>query len=119
MANWPASAGVDGRVPVRAQVRLVVSVALATFCVIGGFVVLAGLTDHPFQFFSKEPAESLDADLYIGWFAHLTSVVWLVAAATAAFAGVTLQRSGRRRQAWFLLGGGVLSTLLGADDLFL
>ena len=120
MANWPASAGVDGGVqPLRAQVRLVVSVVLATFCVIAGFVVLAALTDHPFHYFSKEPAETLDADLYIGWLAHLTAVVWLGAAATAVFAGVTLHRSGRRRHAWFLLAGGVLSTLLGADDLFL
>ena len=120
MANWPASAGVDGGTqPVRAQALLVVSVVLAAFCVIGGFVVLAALTDHPFHYFSKEPAESLDADLYIGWFAHLTAVVWLGAAATALFAGVTLHRSGRRRHAWFLLAGGALSTLLGADDLFL
>lgn len=108
-----------GRVQsVRTQVRLVGSIVLAAFCVIGGFALLAELTGHRFRYFSKEPAETLGADLYVGWFAHFTSVVWLAAAATAVFAGVLLNRSGDTRHGSFLLAGGVLSTLLGADDLF-
>ena len=120
MTNWPASSGVGDHVqPVRAQLRLVISTVLVAFCVIAGFVVLAELTDHPFKYFSKEPAESLGADPYVGWFAHFTSAVWLGAAVTALFAGLILRRSGDRRHGSFLLAAGVLSTLLGADDLFL
>src|SRR5687767_13536634 len=66
MTNWPASPAVGGRVQsVRTQVRLVGSIVLAAFCVIGGFALLAELTGHQFRYFSKEPAESLGADLYV------------------------------------------------------
>jgi hypothetical protein len=71
MTQSPASSGAKPRgQPVRAQLVFAGTIVLVAFRVIAGFVVLTGLTSHSFDYFSKEPAESLDGDLYVGWLAR-------------------------------------------------
>jgi len=114
----PVTALLSDGPPLRRQAARAALAAAAAGLVLGGFVVLGELVDRPFRYFSKEPVETLGGPGYVGWLAHLGSVVWLAGGASALLAGAVL-RLERRRGAGFLLAAGALTAALVADDLFL
>lgn len=101
------------------QVRLASLSAGAGTLLVLGFVLLAAVVDEPFKLLSKEPAESLGGAAYVGWMAHLGSVIWLTGAVSGVLAGWALLRGGSPEPARFLLAFGAFTALLAADDLFL
>lgn len=108
----------DHRAPARATVPAVVAVTIGVAVMLAGFALLSVLTDRPYAYFSKEPAEVFGEPRYVGWAALLTTLVAAAGAASAAFAGllVRLQR-GRSDEAGFLLGMSAFAWILVLDDM--
>lgn len=104
----------------RSQAFLAATIVGFGILVIAAFVAAARVLDRSFRYFSKEPAETLEAAPYVGWFAHGTSLVWAAGAVCALLAGFVLWRAADRREpARFLLAGGLLTAVMVADDFFL
>lgn len=87
-----------------------------------GIVIMAAVATQPGDRAGEmlmDPTFTLGTKWYTGLVSNLGVLTWTVAAA-AAFAGAWLCRLGDRRRAGrFLFAGGVVGTVLLADDLFL
>src|SRR5690606_11945290 len=70
----------------------------------------------PYSDFTRDPVTALDGAYYIGWLSNLGSVIWLVGASVCLFTAAVLS-SGPWRP--FLLHMGLLTAVMGMDDLFL
>lgn len=103
----------------RRQVVLAGAVLLVVVVVLAVFAGLSAFSGYEFRYFSKEPAESLSGEAYVGWLAHLTVLTWAGAAATSLFAGFLLRVGGSAASATFLLALGSFTALLVLDDFFL
>ena len=72
-----------------------------------------------FEDFSKDPTQTLDGPLYVGWFHYLVILAWSVPATAALLGASLLRRAGRTTGFRFLLVGGLLTAAMGLDDAFL
>ena len=73
---------------------------------------LSRATDRPLEYFTREPADVLDAPAYVGALSNLGALVWGVAATCALLAWAVV------RSARVLLFGGLLTLLLLGDDFY-
>jgi hypothetical protein len=73
---------------------------------------LSRATDRPLEYFTREPADALDAPAYVGALSNLGALVWGIAA-TCALLAWAVDRSLRP-----LLFGGLLTLLLLGDDFY-
>lgn len=78
-------------------------------------VVAARALDRPERFFTNEPSAALDGPWYAGFQSNITVLIWATGAVCALFAWATTDR----RRGSVLLWGGMLTALLGLDDLLL
>src|SRR5690606_15981803 len=77
---------------------------------------LSSLKSIPYSDFTRDPVTALDGAYYIGWLSNLGVVIWLVGASVCLFTAAVLPPSPWRP---FLLHAGLLTAVLGIDDLFL
>lgn len=110
----------SGRLPnpsFRTQL-LVIAVILALGLLLLGFIALLGaVIDQPFRVFSKEVAEQYRARGYVGFLAHITWFLWVVAATAGLLAAAFLwRRDGRSATVHFFLAASLLTGLLLFDD---
>lgn len=81
---------------------------------------LADLKDIPFEDVTRDPATAARAPFYSGALAILGLFGWCATAAVCFFAAALHRRYRKpRAETAFLVGGGLLSTLLLVDDAFL
>lgn len=83
-----------------------------------GFTALLGLViDQPFRVFTKEVAEQLQARGYVGFLAHVTWFLWVVAGTAGLMAAAWLwRRTGRDARVHFFLIASAFTGLLLFDD---
>ena len=104
----------------RRDVPLAAGVAGLGVAAVLGFVLLGRIVDRSFRYFSKEPAETFQAPVYVGWAAHGTTLIWSIGAVCALLVGVVLRSiPAERERSSFLLSGGLLTALMVVDDMFL
>lgn len=88
-----------------------------------GFAVLVAVyfvTDIPLRVFFIDPVAEFNAPMYIGLLSNFGVLLWGLAAATCLFTAWLIRHAdGRREHTWFLLGAGLISTMLMLDDLYL
>jgi hypothetical protein len=102
----------------REMVRVAVPLVLAWSLGLAVMSVVAGQSQDRAGQLLMDPSFTLGTRWYTGLVSNLGILAWTVGAA-AAFAGAWLCRlGGRGRASKFLLGGGVVGSLLLSDDLF-
>jgi hypothetical protein len=97
--------------PVGGRRALIVVYGAAVGAVLVVFA-LSRATDRPLEYFTREPADALDAPAYVGMLSNLGALVWGIAA-TCALLAWAVERSARA-----LLFGGLLTILLLGDDFY-
>jgi len=101
------------------QVRVAAVTVMAVAAVVALTAAAAAFLEVPFGFLSKEPAESLNAPRYVGYFAYLVVLVWAVGATSGVLTGAVMARSGPRWLSWFYLAAGLFTGMLLLDDFFM
>jgi hypothetical protein len=91
------------------------------FCLLflGGIAILVFSTDHPFSYFSRDPAIELGASPLVGVLSHAGVLLAWGAATVCAFAGALVARARDLRHAAPLLLAALGTAYLALDDLFL
>ena len=93
-----------------------IAVSVAVVAAVHFAAVWRGAT---FEDFSKDPTQTLDGPLYVGWFHYVVILAWSVPATAALLGASLLRRAGRTTGFRFLLVGGLLTAAMGLDDAFL
>jgi hypothetical protein len=83
------------------------------------FKLASGLTDVPFEVFSRDPTTLAGMRSYTGVLSNFGAVLWVAAGSVALLSGVVLYRSQQPRRSHLLLGLGGLTFVLAFDDLLL
>jgi hypothetical protein len=82
-------------------------------------VLVAGLTHNPIWKLAKDPAEVMQYPAYIGMLSNWGVLLWISAAAICLFgAAVLKEHRAARATVMFIVFSGILSVILGVDDLF-
>ncbi len=82
-------------------------------------VLVAGLTHNPIWKLAKDPAEVMQFPAYIGLLSNWGVLLWISAAAICLFSAIILkQQNGALATVRFIAISGVLSLILGVDDLY-
>jgi hypothetical protein len=92
---------------------------LGTAALVGAFLGLGAVLDQPFGLFSRDAAAVLHGPWYVSWLSHLVSLIWNVDAAVALFASAVLRRAGYSQGFRLLLAGGLITQVMGLDDLLM
>ncbi len=99
------------------------TVGVGIFFSLGGAgitVLVAELTDNPIWKLAKDPAEVVKFPPYIGLLSNWGVILWVMTAAICLFGAVILKKQNAPRDTLrFILLSGLLSLVLGIDDLFL
>jgi hypothetical protein len=77
--------------------------------------VVARASDHEFPFFTREPADALDAPAYVGFLSNVTALVSAAGVAACLLCWIVLAEG--RSSPW--LWGGLLLSALLVNDMFL
>lgn len=93
-----------------------IAVSVAVVAAVHFAAVWRGAT---FEDFSKDPTQTLDGPLYVGWFHYVVILAWSVPATAALLGAYLLRWAGRTTGFRFLLVGGLLTAAMGLDDAFL
>ena len=85
-----------------------------------GFTVLvAELTDNPIWKLAKDPAEVINFPPYIGMLSNWSVILWITTAVICLFGAVVLKKQNAPKDTLrFIIGSGLLSLILGIDDLY-
>jgi hypothetical protein len=94
----------------------VLVVHLPLVLLMGGLLVIARAKDIAYSDFTRDAVTALDGAYYIGWLSNVGATLWIVGAAVSLFAAVV---AGPRAGRGLLLSAGMLTAVLGVDDLFL
>ena len=87
---------------------------------IGSTIFLSYLTGHPLRKLTKDPAQVLHFQVYIGWLSNLSVWLWIIAATFCLFGSEILRRQGNTpTSAHFMRISGLLNLFLAFDDMFL
>jgi hypothetical protein len=97
---------------------IVLVVALCTF-LIGVVIVRKAITEHPFTYYSIDPAATADASPFVGLLSHVGVLLIWGAAAAGVLAGAFVARARGWRHALPLVAAGVGTAYLALDDLFM
>jgi hypothetical protein len=121
-AEGRASRRSSSTVPAPSPLGFVQTVGLvAGVCalVLGVVATLVALTEHPFGYFSRDPASTLVASPVVGLLSYAGVLLTWGAAVTCAFAGVLVARARGWRHASPLFAAGAGGAYLALDDLLL
>jgi len=103
----------------RSSTPIVVSLAVST-AIIGVAVAIKLCEGVPFRKLTGDPAELTHTPVYYGLLSNLGVVEWAATAAIGLFVAIFAPKcEGEKGMRRYLLACGLLSTLLGFDDLFL
>ena len=103
---------------VRSALLLILPFVIA-LAALAGAVVASRVANIPVSVLTRDPVTSLDGPFYTGWVSALGAVLWFGAASVCLFGAALLSGRGESHSALFLLASGLLTAMLGADDLFL
>lgn len=82
--------------------------------------LVANLTDNPIWRLAKDPAEVMNFPPYIGMLSNWDVILWVMTAAICLFGAVILKKQNVPKDTLrFIAVSGLLSLVLGIDDLFL
>ncbi len=113
-ARTPADSSAPSLRRQAAVAGVVVALVLA---LLGGMALLGASIQVPFRVFTKEVAEQFQARGYVGFLAHITWFLWVVAGTAGMLAAALLwQRDRRDRRIGFFLGTSLLTAWLLFDD---
>lgn len=122
MGDRPAGTRSPSTVPAAPPLGLLPTVALVAapcILILGAVTALVALTEHPFEYFSRDPASTLVASPFVGLLSHAGVLLTWGAAVTCAFAGVLVARARGWRHASPLLAAAGGAAYLALDDLLL
>jgi hypothetical protein len=100
-------------------VPAIVLVACVCGLIVGAAAALVAFTEHPFDYFSRDPATTFVASPFVGLLSNVGVLLTSGAAAICAFAGVLVARVRGWREASPLLAFSAGAGYLALDDLFL
>lgn len=97
------------------------AVLVAALCVLllGTVAILVAAGEHPFKYYSKDPASTLSASPLVGLLSHAGVLLAWGAGFASVLVGAFLARDRGWRQASPLLVAGAATAYLALDDLFL
>ena len=102
-------------------IRALAAFYAAPLALLTAVVAVRAWTGTPIAYFTRDPAALLGGSPFAGVVSQCGAILWCAAAACCLFAWAVVRRRGLRGPdsgTGFLLGAGVLSTLLLADDQF-
>lgn len=100
--------------------RIGLIVLVPAVLILGATYLLAVAVDAPRSDLTRDALDALGAPVYVGFLSQLGNVFWMVTAASCLFAWWLLRGGNHPKDAdRFLLASGLLTALLGIDDLFL
>jgi len=96
---------------------------------IGGFISFLGagitifiaiITRNPISRLTKDPADVMRFQPYIGLLSNIDVMLWIATATICLFSGIIMvQNHANKTTSRFILASGIFSLILGVDDLFL
>lgn len=99
---------------------IVLMIYLPTLFVLLTVGIVSWRTNIPLMDFTRDPLSILDAPFYIGFLSNLGILCWAAGATICFFsAGIVGQIKHKSQAFYFLLFGGIITTILLFDDFFL
>jgi len=99
---------------------LMLFICVPTLLLIASTVVVNLKTDLPIRYFFIDPVAEFNAPMYIGLLSNFGVLLWCSAASVCLFSGVMLFHQEKQREvSLFLIGSGLITSLLMFDDLYL
>lgn len=99
---------------------IILMIYIPTFLVLLTVGFISWRTSIPIMDFTRDPASILDAPVYLGIISNIGILFWAAGATVCFFsAAIINQVKHESRAFYFLLFGGIITTILLADDFFL
>lgn len=93
---------------------------LPAFLALAGVAVVSRLTRFPLGYFTRDPAQLLEGQWYVGALSNLGCLLWAAGATVCLFSWAVLRAQGRAAETRLaLLGAGLLTVWLCLDDIYL
>ena len=99
---------------------LVLIIYLPTILILLAVGIISWRTNIPIMDFTRDPLSIMDAPVYIGVISNLGILFWTAGAAICFFSAAMIAQINQKSQDfYFLLFGGIITTVLLFDDFFL
>lgn len=103
-----------------ASYRLSAWIALGAGLLLGLLFVLKAWRGMPTEQLTRDPNALFDAPLYVGFLSQAGIFFWAAAAALCFFTALLIARDDlQKEERYFLVSSGLLTLMLGLDDVFL